>query len=115
MQQRVALARILIMEPELMLLDEPFAALDYQTRLQMQLLLSRIVAEKKLATLFVTHDIDEAVFLADRVLVLSPRPGKILRELAIPLPRPRPLKLLHTPEFGRLSQEILDLFAPVLF
>ena len=89
MQQRVNLARALAVDPEILLLDEPFAALDAQTRETMQIELLRIWAATRKASLFVTHQIDEAVLLADRVLVLSKGPGRILDDIRIDLPRPR--------------------------
>lgn len=89
MQQRVGLARALALEPEILLMDEPFAALDAQTREFMQIELSRIWEEKKVAVVFVTHSLDEAIFLADRVVLLRPRPGKVEEVLDVPFRRPR--------------------------
>jgi NitT/TauT family transport system ATP-binding protein len=89
MQQRVALARAWIGEPELFLMDEPFGALDAQTRLMMQELLLRVWERARTTVLFVTHDIDEALFLADRIVVMSARPGRIKETLAVDLERPR--------------------------
>jgi NitT/TauT family transport system ATP-binding protein len=100
MQQRVALVRALIHDPALLLMDEPFGALDAMTREQMSLELQRIWMERRKTVLFITHSIGEAVFLADRVLVMTPRPGRIADELAIDLPRPRRLEAMNTPEFG---------------
>jgi NitT/TauT family transport system ATP-binding protein len=99
MQQRVNLARALAVSPALLLLDEPFAALDAQTREQMQSELMRIWQQSRATTLFVTHQIDEALFLADRVLVLSSRPGHISREFTIQLERPRRLAMKRTAVF----------------
>jgi NitT/TauT family transport system ATP-binding protein len=99
MQQRVNLARALAVQPALLLLDEPFAALDAQTREHMQSELLRIWQETKATTLFVTHQIDEAIYLADRVLVLSSRPGRIAREFVIDLARPRDLPIKRTARF----------------
>jgi NitT/TauT family transport system ATP-binding protein len=99
MQQRVNLARALAVAPALLLLDEPFAALDAQTREQMQSELMRIWQQTRATTLFVTHQIDEALFLADRVLVLSSRPGHISREFVIGLERPRSLAMKRTAVF----------------
>jgi NitT/TauT family transport system ATP-binding protein len=89
MQQRVALARALAMEPSLLLMDEPFAALDAQTREFMQIELSRIWAARRIAVVFVTHSLDEALFLADRLILLRPRPGQVEEIMEVPLPRPR--------------------------
>ncbi len=112
MQQRTALARALANDPEILLLDEPFGALDHQTRELMQELLLEIWQGDRKTVLFVTHDIDEAVFLAGRVLVMSARPGRIKCELPIPLPYPREWTVKATPEFaalkGRLMTEIRE-------
>jgi NitT/TauT family transport system ATP-binding protein len=89
MKQRVAIARALVGSPEFMLMDEPFAALDFQTRVLMQQFLLEVWAGFKSTILFVTHQIDEAVLLADRVVVMSAAPGRVLEEIAIALPRPR--------------------------
>jgi NitT/TauT family transport system ATP-binding protein len=99
MRQRVNLARALAIDPEILLMDEPFSALDAQTREIMQTELMRIWEEGRKTVLFVTHQIDEAVFLSDRVLVLARRPGRIQEDVAITLPRPRPLAIKRTPEF----------------
>jgi NitT/TauT family transport system ATP-binding protein len=89
MQQRTALARSIAASPQLLLLDEPFASVDAQTRMDLQDLVMRICQEMKLATLLVTHDIDEAVLMADRIVVLSTRPARVVEDIAVPLPRPR--------------------------
>ena len=94
MRQRVALMRTLAMHRDLMLLDEPFGALDSQTRLSMQQWLLSVWHEQKRTIVFVTHDIDEAIFLADRVVVMTPRPGRIRDVLEVPIERPRPLTCL---------------------
>ena len=99
MRQRVNLARALAVDPEILLMDEPFSALDAQTREIMQTELLRIWDEGRKTVLFVTHQIDEAVYLADRVLVLARRPGRIQEILPIGLARPRPLSIKRTPEF----------------
>ena len=99
MQQRVALVRALIHEPSLLLMDEPFGALDAMTREQMNLELQRIWLERRKTVLFITHSVGEAVFLADRVLVMSPRPGRIIDELAVEFPRPRALEVMNTQAF----------------
>jgi len=97
MKQRVAIARALVGSPEFMLMDEPFAALDFQTRVLMQQFLLEVWAGFKSTILFVTHQIDEAVLLADRVVVMSAAPGRVLEEIAIALPRPRSMT---DPEFN---------------
>ena len=89
MQQRTALARSIAASPELLLLDEPFASVDAQTRMDLQDLVMRICQEMKLATLLVTHDIDEAVLMADRIVVLSTRPARVVEDIRVALPRPR--------------------------
>jgi NitT/TauT family transport system ATP-binding protein len=106
MAQRTALARTLIHEPELLLLDEPFGALDAMTRERMNLELIRIREAYEYTAIMVTHSIQEAVFLADRVLVMSQRPGRVVTEIPIPLPRPRTIDLLGTAQFGSLAQEV---------
>ncbi len=99
MQQRVNLARALVTDPEVLLLDEPFAALDAQTRETMQLELLRVWAETRKTALFVTHDIVEAVYLADRVVVFTARPGRVKLEMRIDLSRPRDLRVKRDPRF----------------
>jgi NitT/TauT family transport system ATP-binding protein len=99
MRQRVNLARALAIDPDILLMDEPFSALDAQTREIMQTELMRIWEEGRKTVLFVTHQIDEAVFLSDRVLVLGRRPGRIRETVAIALPRPRALAIKRTAEF----------------
>ncbi len=106
MAQRTALARTLVHQPELLLLDEPFGALDAITRERMNLELLRIRSAYQYTAVMVTHNISEAVFLADRVLVMSHRPGRIVSEVMVSLPRPRPLDLMGAPEFARLTQEV---------
>jgi NitT/TauT family transport system ATP-binding protein len=110
MQQRVAITRALIHDPAMLLMDEPFGALDAMTREHMNLELQRIWMEKKKTVFFITHSIPEAVFLADRVLVMTPRPGRIVDDLRIKLPRPRPLDVMTTPEFGESTRHIRGLF-----
>jgi NitT/TauT family transport system ATP-binding protein len=107
MKQRVAIARALCYRPRILLMDEPFGALDAQTRLLMQELLTRIWESHRLTVLFVTHDVEEAVTISDRVLVMSNRPGRIKEEVPIPLPRPRTLAVQETPDFLKLRHRIL--------
>lgn len=99
MRQRVNIARALAVKPEVLLMDEPFAALDAQTREIMQQELSELCHAMNVTTLFITHQIDEAVYLSDRVIVLTVRPGRIKEELVIDAPRPRPLEFKRTKEF----------------
>ena len=108
MQQRVNLARVLVNRPRVLLMDEPFCSLDAQTRLQMQEMLLELWHEYHMTVLFVTHDVDEALFLSDRVCVLTRRPGRIQAEFYVDLPRPRTLGLLTTPEFMRLKRDAMD-------
>ncbi len=100
MQQRAALVRALIHDPSVLLMDEPFGALDAMTREQMNLELQRIWMERRKTVVFVTHSVGEAVFLADRVVVMSPRPGRIVDTLEVDFPRPRPLSVMNTEAFG---------------
>src|SRR5947209_10198370 len=106
MQQRVAITRALIHNPAMLLMDEPFAALDAMTRESMNLELQRIWLERRETVVFITHSIAEAVFLADRVLIMTPRPGQIVEEVAVAIPRPRSLDLLAAPEFGGIVRRI---------
>ena len=109
MMQRVAIARALANDPAVLLMDEPFGALDAQTRVLMGELLLRIWEEAAKTVLFVTHDIEEALFLGDRVFVMTARPGRIREEIPVPLPRPRTMDMLTSPEFVALKREIIDL------
>lgn len=109
MQQRVNLARALVINPEILLLDEPLAELDAQTRELMQAELQRIWLETRHTAVFVTHQISEAIFLADRVLVLAARPGRIREVVDVSLPRPRPLNIKRQPEFLALEDHIWSL------
>ena len=106
MRQRVALVRALLHDPPILLMDEPFGALDAITRDEMNLELERIWSGTQKTVLFITHAIEEAIFLGDRVVVMSPRPGKVSCDLKVDLPRPRELSLKDSPEFRRLSAEI---------
>ncbi|MEX6509033.1 ABC transporter ATP-binding protein [Jiella sp. M17.18] len=109
MRQRVNLARALAIDPEILLMDEPFSALDAQTREIMQTELLRIWEEGRKTVLFVTHQIDEAVFLSDRVFVFARRPGRLQEIITIDLPRPRPLSVKRTPAFVALVDRIWSL------
>ncbi|HWU38839.1 MAG TPA: ABC transporter ATP-binding protein [Candidatus Acidoferrum sp.] len=109
MMQRVAIARALANDPEILLMDEPFGALDAQTRIVMQELLLRVWEESHKTILFVTHDIEEATFLGDRLLVMSAHPGRIKEEIVVPLPRPRTLGVITTPAFMETKRRVLDL------
>jgi len=109
MQQRVGLARVIVNRPRVMLMDEPFSALDAQTRLMMQELLLEVWTEYRMTVLFVTHDIDEAVYLGSRVAVLTRRPGKLKALFAVDLPRPRTIDALLAPEFAKLKRSCLHL------
>jgi NitT/TauT family transport system ATP-binding protein len=106
MRQRVNLARALAVDPQILLMDEPFSALDAQTREIMQTELMRIWDQGRKTVLFVTHQIDEAVFLSDRVLVFARRPGRLQETVDIELPRPRALSIKRTPEFIRYVDHI---------
>ncbi len=110
MRQRVAIARALLHDPGLLLMDEPFGALDALTREQMRVDLEALWLRRRMTVLFVTHSVDEAVLLADRVVVMSPRPGRIERVIDIPMPRPRGLRGRRDPEFIRIEAEITDIF-----
>jgi NitT/TauT family transport system ATP-binding protein len=109
MQQRVNLARVLVNRPTVMMLDEPFAALDAQTRLQMQEMLLELWNGLKMTIVFVTHDVDEAILLSDRVLVMSRHPGRIRMDFQVSLERPRTADQLTSAEFNRLKKYCLEL------
>jgi len=107
MQQRVAIARTLALRPSVILMDEPFGALDAQTRGDMQELLLRIWGESASTILFVTHDVDEAIYLADRIYVLCARPGTIVEDVAVPFGRPRDPSMRQSDQFHELQQHVL--------
>nr|WP_223834911.1 ABC transporter ATP-binding protein [Pseudomonas sp. JM0905a] len=109
MMQRVAIARALANDPQILLMDEPFGALDSQTRMQMQQLLLRVWEHSKKTVVFVTHDIDEAILLGDRVYVMGARPGRIKREMDVPMPRPRDMDMVMERQFIEMKREILGL------
>jgi len=111
MQQRASLCRALVTDPQLLLMDEPFGALDAMTRDELDMELLRIWEERKKTVLFVTHNIQEAVFLSDSVFVMSARPGRLLENLAIDLPRPRTMAIMSTAKFGEYTLQIRALLA----
>ncbi|MPZ27074.1 MAG: ATP-binding cassette domain-containing protein [Micromonosporaceae bacterium] len=114
MQQRVAIARALAYQPEILLMDEPFASVDAQTRGELEDLLLDVWATYGVTTVFVTHDIDESVYLADRVIVLSRRPSTVARQVTVGLPRPRDqISTKELPEFTRLRTEVMRTIAQV--
>ena len=110
MRQRVSIARALVHDPSMLLMDEPFGALDAITRTQIRHDLEMLWLETRKTVLFITHSIEEAVGLSDRVLVMSKSPGTIVEEIAIDLPRPRPAHLGEYPEFSKYSERIYRIF-----
>ncbi len=109
MKQRVGIARVLVMEPEVLLMDEPFGSLDAQTRSVMQELLLAVWERHHQTVLFVTHDIEEALLLADSVFVMTARPGRIKKRLTVDLPRPRALEVTTSPYFNEMKRDVLAL------
>lgn len=109
MKQRVSLARSLIMNPELLLMDEPFSALDYQTRIEMQGLTMRLWENYKPSIVFVTHDIEEAILLSDKVMVMSKNPGRIIEIIDIKFKRPRKIDLISDIEFVNIKKKLLKM------
>jgi ABC-type nitrate/sulfonate/bicarbonate transport system ATPase subunit len=109
MQQRVAIARALANEPKVLLMDEPFGALDALTRAAAQRFLTGIWEQHRRTIVFVTHDIDEAIFLGDTIFVMSPRPGRLLETVTVDIPRPRSLDDVGTPRFAELKHHVLSL------
>ena len=107
MQQRVAIARALMGRPEVLLMDEPFGALDAQTREVMHDLILHVFDLERATIVFVTHDVEEAIYLGQRVVLMAPRPGRIDSIYQVPLPAEREQDMKHTPEFLRLKQQIL--------
>jgi len=108
MAQRVALGRVMIQDPQVLLLDEPFGALDAMTREKISMDLLRVWQQSKQTVLMVTHDINESVFLADRIIVLSKRPGTIVADIEVNLPRPRIVDIVYTDAFVRLAKQVRD-------
>jgi NitT/TauT family transport system ATP-binding protein len=108
MQQRVALARLIQTGADIMLMDEPFGALDEFTRERLNVELMRIVGELKATTLFVTHNIQEAIYLADRVMVMTPRPGKIAEIIEVKFERPRDISIQTSREFNIIIEQVRD-------
>jgi len=109
MRQRVGIARVLIMQPQVLLMDEPFGSLDAQTRMVMQELLLRVWERHHQTVLFITHDIEEALLLADRVCVMTARPGRIKKSIDVGIPRPRAIEVTTSPDFNALRREVLAL------
>ena len=107
MQQRVQIARALISQPDILLMDEPFGALDYQTRLLMQKLLLRLWAHFRPTILFITHDVGEAIFISDRVIAMSRRPGRVKCQVHVTAPKPRDYEFLASAEFTSLEHELV--------
>jgi NitT/TauT family transport system ATP-binding protein len=109
MKQRIGIVRALATSPQVLLMDEPFGALDTQTRVVMQEILTNMWQQFRISVLFITHDIDEAIFLSDRIYVMTARPGRIKAEITVPLPRPRTPAMIETPEFVALVHRLKGL------
>jgi NitT/TauT family transport system ATP-binding protein len=109
MKQRIGIVRALATSPQVLLMDEPFGALDTQTRVVMQEILTNIWQQFRISVLFITHDIEESIFLSDRIYVMTARPGRIKAEIKVPLPRPRTAEMTSTPEFLNLVQQLKGL------
>jgi NitT/TauT family transport system ATP-binding protein len=109
MKQRIGIVRALATSPQVLLMDEPFGALDTQTRVVMQEILTNIWQQFRISVLFITHDIEESIFLSDRIYVMTARPGRIKAEIKVPLPRPRTAEMTSTPEFIGLVQQLKGL------
>jgi NitT/TauT family transport system ATP-binding protein len=109
MRQRVGIARVLIMQPQVLLMDEPFGSLDAQTRMVMQELLLQVWERHHQTVLFITHDIEEALLLTDRVCVMTARPGRLKKSIDVGIPRPRAIEVTTSPEFNALRREVLAL------
>jgi NitT/TauT family transport system ATP-binding protein len=109
MRQRVGIARVLIMQPQVLLMDEPFGSLDAQTRMSMQELLLEVWERHHQTVLFITHDIEEALLLADRVCVMTARPGRLKKSIEVRIPRPRVIEVTTSPDFNALRRKVLAL------
>jgi ABC-type nitrate/sulfonate/bicarbonate transport system ATPase subunit len=109
MRQRAALLRTLLLENDIVLLDEPFGALDAQTKAQMQEWLLQIWADFGKTVIFVTHDVDESIYLSDEVCVMGTRPGRVIERLTVTLPRPRPRSIVNNADFISMKQTCMDL------
>jgi NitT/TauT family transport system ATP-binding protein len=114
MQQRVAIARALIVAPKILLMDEPFGALDAQTRNDMQQFLLHLWENLKMTVLFITHDVEEAILLSNRVMVMTPRPGKVAAVIEVSLPHPRSWDMVLRDEFLDIKRQVLDILRPDL-